>query len=224
MGELEQCIDVIELTSHDWGERRIAMVAHSYRVMSKARCYDELIVGIMHHGYAYSDYTRGLFDCDVDYEYEWKESLDLLVERTPKAKSQCQDIEEWTSENCKWTPSYKKRLERIGLNRLARNVLIYDLEDTLEMLNQEGISKDEVDKCHAPLIYSLSDDIKNKLIDKYTRALALLRIYRDGDSPHPGDYTDEECERISKKCMKWYGEWINYEEFEMMCEDCGDGL
>lgn len=227
MGELDQCIEILGLASYEWRERRIAMVEHSFRVMSKARNYDELVVGLMHHGYAYCNYTSSLFKCDVDYKFEWRESLDLLVDETRKSKLQSQDIEEWTGENCKWTRKYEKRLERIGFNRLARNVLIYDLEDTLEMFKIEEKSGKEVDMSTSPLIYPLSDEVKSHLINKYSRALALLKRYRERDRPHIDDFTEEEYDITSKSCIKWYNEWLAFEMeskryFEMNYEEEGN--
>ena len=80
MSVLGQCMSIIQLTSLDWrGDERYSLVGHSFRVMAKANNFDEMVVGMMHALYAASSYTRGLFDCDVDGDPEWKTALDLFV-------------------------------------------------------------------------------------------------------------------------------------------------
>ena len=53
-------MEIINLVSLDWKSERFAIVAHSFRVMAKARNFDEMVVGMMHEVYSASSYARGL--------------------------------------------------------------------------------------------------------------------------------------------------------------------
>lgn len=73
-------MDIIDLTSLGWThEERYSLVGHSFRVMAKAKNYDEMVVGMMHALYAASGNTRSLYACDVVGDPEWKTALDLFV-------------------------------------------------------------------------------------------------------------------------------------------------
>ena len=77
---LEQCMEILNLTSLAWkGRERYSVVAHSFRVMAKAKNFDEMVVGMMHELYAASAYTRSLYHCDVDGDPQWGMSLDLFT-------------------------------------------------------------------------------------------------------------------------------------------------
>ncbi len=53
MSVFDQCMSIISLTSLDWAkEERYAWADHSFRVMAKAKNYDEMVVGMMHAFYA----------------------------------------------------------------------------------------------------------------------------------------------------------------------------
>ena len=86
MSVLGQCMEILNLTSLAWkGRERYSVVAHSFRVMAKAKNFDEMVVGMMHELYAASSYTRGLYHCDVDGDPQWGISLSLL--RSSKSRS-----------------------------------------------------------------------------------------------------------------------------------------
>ena len=78
MSVLGQCMEILNLTSLAWkGQERYSVVAHSFRVMAKAKNYDEVVVGMMHELYAASSYTRGLYHCDVNGDPQWaQEQID----------------------------------------------------------------------------------------------------------------------------------------------------
>lgn len=72
-------MSIIDLTSLGWThEERYSLVGHSFRVMAKAKNFDEMVVGMIHALYAASGYTRGLYACDVVGDPEWKTALDLI--------------------------------------------------------------------------------------------------------------------------------------------------
>jgi len=150
---------IVNLTSLDWnvGER-YSMVAHSFRVMSRARNIDEMVVGLMHEVYSGSDYARGLFHCDVEYDEAWCTALKLLTPRQkliiesaydeggdevllevnlPRNLSEEEKMV-WRLEKTKWNRNYKRRLESIAVNEIARHVMMYDLEDKLFYLKNPG--------------------------------------------------------------------------------------
>ena len=267
MSALCQCIEILNLTSLDWKSSRIAVVAHSFRVMSRAKNYDEMIVGIMHHVYASSSYARGLFDCDVYDNSFWREALELFVEKkkriTAKVSSDVPDdvlldlnmdqslktegvkVEEWMAGECKWSSKYKRKLEHIGANRIARNVMIYDLEDKLEiLLHPERFSEDKSEEIALPwkkeymvdvrtgnhtkvgtripdtddniLLRSLTNSERADLVDKYSRAISLLMRMECYDSRREWDFPEEKLIELPKICMRWYDNWICD---EISCEE-----
>lgn len=164
MSVLDQCFDIINLTSLDWPEDdRYAVVGHSFRVMAKARNYDELVVGMMHALYAASSSTRGLYSCDVDGDPEWRNALDLFVPplkvrrfRIPKEITEeyllnlnmpCHlsetDRESWMLDQTNWSPDYADYIRKIRGNRIARNVMIHKLEDMIDVLEHPGKYEEE---------------------------------------------------------------------------------
>ena len=243
----------------DWKKTRTAVVAHSFRVMSRARSYDEMVVGIMHHIYASSSYARGLFDCDVLDNSIWKEALELFVEKrkriTAKVSSDVPDevllnlnmdqnlktesvkVKEWMAEECKWSSNFKRKLKHIGANRIARNVMIHDLEDKMEiLLHPERFQEEKNEEIALPwkkeyivdvytgrhmvthtripetddglLLRSLTKSERADLIDKYSRAISLLMRMECCDNPREGDYPKEKLIELPGICMGWYGEWL----------------
>ena len=164
MSVLDQCIDIIDLTSLNWPEEeRYSLVSHSFRVMGKAGNYDEMVVGLMHALYSASSSTRSLYHCDVDGDPEWKTALDLFVPplkvkrfRTkdevsdeyllkinmPQGLTE-EDRRKWMIEATIWTSSYEDYIWNIRRNRIARNVMIHKLEDMLDVLENPGRYKDE---------------------------------------------------------------------------------
>lgn len=259
MGELGQCIDILSLTSLDWDKSRTAVVAHSFRVMSRSRSYDEMVVGIMHHIYASSSYARGLFSCDVYDNSIWKDALEMFVEKRKKIKTKVSEnlpdkmllglnidqelktekakLEEWMAKKCRWSSKYKRKLERIGANRIARNVMIYDLEDKLEILiHPEKFREDKSEEIALPwkneyvvdvctgrhnvthtvipdtddniLLRSLTKSERGNLVDKYSRAIALLMRIECADGSREGDFPEEKTNALYDICMEWYDKWL----------------
>jgi hypothetical protein len=88
MSVLDQCFEIINLTSPDWPEEeRYALVGHSFRVMAKAKNYDELVVGLMHAFYAASSTTRYRFYREmIRGDYEWRTALELFVHPLPERR------------------------------------------------------------------------------------------------------------------------------------------
>ncbi len=262
MNVLCQCVDILNLTSLDWKKSRIAVVAHSFRVMSRARNYGEMVVGIMHHVYASSSYARGLFDCDVRDNSHWKEALDLFVEKRNRLKAKASEglpdevllglnmdqglktervkMEKWMAEECRWSLKYKRKLERIGANRIARNVMIYDLEDRLEILLHPERFQEESEIIALPwkkeymvdvytgkhraigtripdtddniLLRPLTKSERADLVDKYSRAISLLMRMECGDGSREWDFPEEKMIKMQKVCMEWYDEWLDDEK------------
>ncbi|MBR5175180.1 MAG: hypothetical protein IKW89_04540 [Bacteroidales bacterium] len=159
MSVLDQCMSIIDLTSLDWSDtERYALVGHSFRVMAKAKNYDEVVVGMMHALYAASGYTRSLYDCDVEGDPEWKTALDLFVQPLQMKRFRSQDNipDEYllslnrprnqTEEECQlwmlgqtvWSDPYADFIRRLGRNRIARNVMVHKLEDMLDVLKNPG--------------------------------------------------------------------------------------
>lgn len=262
MSVLGQCMEIINLTSLAWkGKERYSVVAHSFRVMAKAKNYDEMVVGMMHELYAASAYTRGLYHCDVDGDPQWGLALDTL---TPPVKlpkfAKYEDIQEeallsaniphemfekyqakWFIDETRWTPKYFEWIRRIAQDRIARNVMIYDLEDKLDVLLDPKKYVDELGpqyfalpwkkhycvsvKCgrrdHATLEVPRTDDPfllrditeveRNNLIEKYTRALDYLRWMEDC-YPTERQYTEAEQKKHAQVCLQWFGDWVSEEE------------
>ncbi len=257
---LSQCMAIVDLTSLDWkGEERYSMVAHSFRVMSKARNFDEIVVGLMHEVYAKSSYARALFHCDVTNWSEWDEPLKLLTSRHKRFKhfkyeEEPEDIllevnlpqnmseEEknaWRLEKTKWTRNYKRRLEKIAVNRVARHVAIYDLEDRIRMLkNPAAHSKClgypyfalpwkehyciKVNKSLSLSVPNTDDDFllkeaskeeRNNLIIKYGRALDFLKKHDDEQFPEC-DYSEKDIRHNAKVIKEWFDDWYSHEVAE----------
>ena len=152
-------MSIIDLTSLGWTrEERYSLVGHSFRVMAKAKNFDEMVVGMMHALYAASGYTRSLYACDVDGDPEWKTALDLFVpplkvkrfrtrdsipEKYLLALNRPQDQTEeecrnWMHEQTVWSKPYAEYIGKIKGNRIARNVMIHKLEDILDVLQNPG--------------------------------------------------------------------------------------
>lgn len=273
MSELGQCVAILNLTSSDWKESRRAVVAHSFRVMSRARNYDEMVVGIMHHIYASSDYARGLFACDVYHNSIWKEALDLFVEKRKRLtakgsgdlpeevllglnmdqnlKTEKGKVEEWMAEECKWSSKYKNKLERIGANRIARNVMIYDLEDKLEILiHPERFAEEKTWEIALPwkkelmvgvytsrhsvsgvripdtddniLLRPLKSSERADLVDKYLRGISLLMRMECCDGPREEDFSKERLLELPQMCKAWYGDWLAEDIYDDADDDVND--
>ena len=164
MSVLDQCIEIINLTSLAWPEEgRYGLVGHSFRVMAKAGNYDEMIVGLMHALYAASSSTRVLYHCDVWGDPEWKTALDLFVPPLKIKRFRSKDTipdeyllnlnmpqnlsgtdrQSWMSEQTVLSQEYSDYIWRISDNRIARNVMIHKLEDILDVLENPGKYEDE---------------------------------------------------------------------------------
>ena len=164
MSVLDQCFDIIDLTSSNWpGEERYSLVGHSFRVMAKAWNYDEMVVGLMHALYSASSYTRSLYRCDVDGDPEWKTALDLFVpplkvkrfrtmDKVPEEyllkTGMPQDVKEedgrkWVMEATVYASSFEDCIWDIRRNRIARNVMIHKLLDMLGVLENPEKHTDE---------------------------------------------------------------------------------
>ena len=262
MGVIGQCMDIINLTSLAWkGQERYSVVAHSFRVMAKAKNDDELVVGMMHELYAASSYTRALYHCDVDGDPQWGMSLDLL---TPPLKTRhiakteeipevslleanmprfCSDKlrDRWMIQETRWTPKYFEWIRKIGKDRIARNVMIYDLSDKLDILlnpkkyvdelgpqwfvlpwkkhycipikqGRSSIMSMDIPTTEDPLLLrDITDDERENLIDKYTRALDYLRWIED---EHPSEcvFSKEEQKEHANLFKQWFNNWVAEEE------------
>ena len=159
-------MSIIQLTSLDWSwKERFSMVGHSFRVMAKAKSFDEMVVGMMHAIYAGSDYARFLYRVDVDGDPEWKAALDLFVPplkvKRPKSKYEVpsEDLlgtnmpqslsedekarQDWMIGETLWNATYEKYIWKIRENRIARNVMIHKLLDMLDVLRNPGKYEDE---------------------------------------------------------------------------------
>ena len=250
---------------------RYSVVAHSFRVMAKSRNYDEMVVGMMHDMYSLSCYTRGLFSCDVEGDSKWEEALKLFIWPVKKFKTRgeedipdeellacnmprglsAKEKEEWMLMETKWSQKYRKRLLRIGKNRLARRVMIYDLEDRLEVLrNQHALGMEpfidifispwkkhwEVDVIRGSsciectliprtydkiLLRKPTEEERNNLIVKYTRGLELLRQMEPADFSE-SDYTDERVAKNADTLKRWFSEWLTREIADE--DDYDDGV
>ena len=262
MSVLGQCMEILNLTSLAWkGRERYSVVAHSFRVMAKAKNFDEVVVGMMHELYAASSYTRGLYHCDVNGDPQWGMSLDLL---TPPLKTRRISISEevtdkelleanmpdfvseeirdrWMLQETRWTPGYFDWIRKIGKDRIARNVMIYDLEDKLDILlnpnkyvdelgpqrfvlpwkkhycvsfkqGKHAILSKEVPPSDDPLLLrDLTEEERDNLIDKYSRALDYLRWIEDC---HPAErvYSKEEQQKNANIFNQWFNNWVAQEE------------
>ena len=249
-------MSIIQLTSLDWSRKeRFGLVGHSFRVMAKAKNRNEMVVGFMHALYAGSGYTRDLFDIDVDWDPEWKAALDLFVPRVktkrPKSKYNVssedllgtnmpqnlseEDRRKWMIGETRWNRSYSRSIQKISTNRIARNVMIYKLEDMLDVLRNPGKYEDEsgfqyyilpwkkhymVNVRHRQTPVPRKDDAlllreptvaeRKNLIDKYEKALILLREVEE-DSPVIDEFTEEEHLRHEESCHDWFHSWMKQE-------------
>ncbi|MBQ2148509.1 MAG: hypothetical protein II435_01015 [Bacteroidales bacterium] len=260
MSVLGQCMEILNLTSLAWkGRERYSVVAHSFRVMAKAKNFDEMVVGMMHELYAASSYTRGLYHCDVDGDPQWGISLDFLTPKFKKPKlSPSAEIpddlllgfnmprglihpEQWIRDELRWNAKYYNWILTIAKDRIARNVMIYDLEDKLDILLnpkkyvdelgpqwfvlpwkkhycvpiQQGKSMEmskEVPHTDDPiLLRELEEEERNDLIEKYTRARDYLRWMED---QHPAErtYSKEQQQEHANICNQWFNDWVSQEE------------
>ncbi len=160
-------MSIIDLTSLDWNdEERYALVGHSFRVMAKAKNFDEMVVGMMHALYAASGYTRGLYACDVEGDPEWTTALDLFVPPLKVKRFRLNDSipdeyllglnmprnlteeerRDWMLGQTVWSKPYADYIRRIRGNRIARNVMIHKLEDMLDVLRNPGKYESESGK------------------------------------------------------------------------------
>ena len=152
-------MDIFDLATLDWSkEERYGLVGHSFRVMAKARNYDEMVVGLMHACYAGSSTTRSLYSCDVDGDPEWKTALDMFVPslklkrfrareevpeeyllnvNLPQGLSEA-EREKWMLNETTWSRAYEDYIMSISRNRIARNVMIHKLKDMLDVLCNPG--------------------------------------------------------------------------------------
>jgi hypothetical protein len=255
-------MEIINLTSLAWkGRERYSVVAHSFRVMAKAKNFDEMVVGMMHELYAASAYTRGLYHCDVDGDPQWGMSLDLFTSpvRIPRY-SLSEEVtdkvllganmpqgmfekakEKWIIDQTRWNPKYLEWIRKIGNDRIARNVMIYDLEDKLDILlnptkyveelgpqyfvlpwkkhycvnvrfGRNANSAHEVPRTDDPiLLREITEDEREDLIEKYTYALDHLRWVEDC---HPSErvYSKQQQQEHANICNQWFNDWVSQEE------------
>ena len=210
-------MSIIDLTSLDWSDaERYALVGHSFRVMAKAKNFDEEVVGMMHALYAASGYTRGLYSCDVKGDPEWKTALDLFVpplkvkrfrsrDKIPDEyllslnRSQDQTEEEcrlWIHEQTVWSDSYADYIRRLSRNRIARNVMIHKLEDMLDVLRSPGEYERESGSQYYLLPWKT-----HRVVDVRMGSSTIFhaRIPDADDALLLRDLTDEERENLIEK-------------------------
>ena len=271
---LDQCMEILNLTSLAWkGQERYSVVAHSFRVMAKAKNFDEMVVGMMHELYAASAYTRTLYHCDVSGDPQWGMSLDLLT--PPLRKIRLRKDEEisdealletnlprfvsekmqdhWFLRETRWNRTYWEWILKISQDRIARNVMIYDLMDKLEILldpkkyvNELGPqwfvlpwkkhycvpylqgrcrTVKEVPRTEdALLLREITEEERHNLIEKYTLTLDHLRWVEDC---HPTEraYSWEEQQEHANICNQWFNGWVAHqEELKLILQECGDGI
>ncbi len=254
---LDQCFSILDLVSLDWKSERKAIVAHSCRVMAKAKNFDEQIVGLMHEVYGGSSYARLLFSCDVTEASLWKPVLDLFAYPPFEVKKRVSEdvddvdllninrpqnlkdneLEEWFLAKTRWSEAYRKYLIPIASNRIARNVMIYDLEDKLDILGNPGKYEKEygpqyfalpwkkhylVDikrgrNCYISaripqdddslLLRPLTDIERENLIAKYTRALEYLNMFVSADGL-PYDFSPFELMMNAHNAKSMLEEWL----------------
>lgn len=255
MGILCQCTSIISLVSLDWECDRYSMVAHSVRTAAKARNFDEMVVGLMHEVYGGSFYARTLFSCDVSEDSlesalklfvppqrkiyvridEEVNDSDLLACNRPQEFNE-DELADWMMAETKWSDRYRRWLNRFKKNEIARNVMIYDLEDKLSVLLNPGEYEDKygpqyyvlpwkkhfnvsVGRCgySVPgnddelLLRPLTENERSNLIEKYSRGLLFLRESLVEGS-NPDDYTPEEQQRNRDRLTNWLNEWIANEK------------
>lgn len=210
-------MSIIDLTSLGWTrEERYSLVGHSFRVMAKAKNFDEMVVGMMHALYAASGSTRGLYACDVVGDPEWRTALDLFVPplkvkrfRTrdsipdeyllglnrPQNQSD-EECREWMHEQTVWSMAYADYIGKICGNRIARNVMIHKLEDILDVLRNPGKYESE----SGPQFYLLPWKT-HRVVDVHmgNRTIFHARIPDTDDGLLLRNPTDEERENLIDK-------------------------
>ena len=201
MSVLDQCMGIIQSSSGDWPvEERYGLVGHSYRVMAKAKNYDEMVVGLMHAFYAASCTVRECYYREmVRGDYEWRTALELFVPPLPvkrfKARETVSDEyllslnmprflsdaerEDWMLEQTTFTPMYGDYIWKIAGNRIARNVMIHKLEDMLDVLRRPGKYEAESGPQYYVLPWKKHQVVP---VDKVNRSLQDVRI-PDTDDP-----------------------------------------
>lgn len=253
-------MSIIQLTSLDWSRKeRFGVVGHSFRVMAKAKNYDEMVVGLMHAIYAGSSYARALFSIDVDGDPEWETALKLFVPplkmNRPKSRFEVPDEDllgvnmprglsdeakrEWMVGETVWNSSDTKLIRKIRGNSIARNVMIYKLEDILDVLRNPGKYEDEsgpqyyvlpwkkhyrvdvrnvvipVPRTEDALLLRDPTELERKnLIGKYSNALEILQD-EEFFNPVYDDYTEEEHRKHEEGCHKWFLSWMAEEKADM---------
>ena len=192
---------IIQSSSGDWPvEERYGLVGHSYRVMAKAKNYDEMVVGLMHAFYAASCTVRECYYREmVRGDYEWRTALELFVPPLPvkrfKARETVSDEyllslnmprflsdaerEDWMLEQTTFTPMYGDYIWKIAGNRIARNVMIHKLEDMLDVLRRPGKYEAESGPQYYVLPWKKHQVVP---VDKVNRSLQDVRI-PDTDDP-----------------------------------------
>ena len=196
-------------------------------------------------------------DCDVNEAILWREDLDLFVPRLktfrlkrgeelserdllecnrPQEMNDTQ-ISEWMLAETKWSEKYKRWIDRFASSRTARNVMIYDLEDKLDILNNPGKYEKEYGPQHfilpwkrhylvdirtgrncvlherVPsdddelLLRSPTETERINLIHKYSLALERLKGLME-DQSIPGDFSPEIQESNKVSIMNWLSDWI----------------
>lgn len=258
-------MSIIQLTSLDWSrEERFSMVGHSYRVMAKAKNYDEMVVGFMHAVYAGSGYARDLFRMDVDGDPKWDAALkqfvppvrmkrpssrfhvpdeDLLGTNMPRNLSDAEK-QEWIAGETVWNASYARLIRRIRSDDIARNVMIYKLEDMLDVLRNPGKYEDEsgpqyyvlpwkkhyvIDVRHCQTPVPRTDDAlilreptaqeRANLIGKYMNALEILKD-EEFLNPVYDIFTEAEHQEHERRSAAWFQSWMAKEKEDI--EKYGD--
>ena len=211
-------MDIIQFSSRDWpAEVFYGLVGHSFRVMAKAKNYDEMVVGLMHALYAASSSTRERYFRDLSRgDYEWRTALELFVPPLPekkfKARETVSDVyllslnmpqflteserEDWMMAQTMFTPEYADYIWRIGRNRIARNVMIHKLEDMLDVLRNPG----EYEAESGPQYYVLPWK-KHQVVpvERTNRPVTDTRIPETDDDLLLRNPTEEERENLIEK-------------------------
>lgn len=158
-------MEIIQSSSGYWpAEEFYGLVGHSYRVMAKAKNFDELVVGLMHALYAASSITRDRYNKVIFRgDPEWDTALELFVHPLPEKRFKAReavsdeyllglnmpqflsdkDRDAWVLEETTFTPEYGSYIWKITGNRIARNVMMHKLEDMLDVLRNPGKYEDE---------------------------------------------------------------------------------
>ena len=253
-------MSIINLTSLAWSEEeRYSLVGHSFRVMAKAKNFDETVVGMMHAFYAASSYTRSLYHCDVAGDPEWKTALDLFIpplkmkrfrskETIPDefllSLNMPQNLSEtersiWMQEQTVWSKAYADYIWKIRGNRIARNVMIHKLEDMIDVLENPGkyewesgqqyyvlpwkwhqvvevsmgsvsLSRSIPHTDDSLLLRELTDEEREKLVDKYSRALMDLEIV-EYSFPVLDSYSKRAHKENEMHYHEWFLSWMNHD-------------